>query len=276
MKIGCLIILLFFGYLFVAYFPGYLAYKDQQKRRLALPYVETIHTSLKTYSDKQTNNLFPEKIDGYEALRLIVKYEGKSIPENQNETKIDHIKYETSDRKTYILRLKIKDNNQHFYILFPGGIIETYKNDEIDDNHMMALIRTLLNMDRALFLKDISEYVSLYSLDANISIKNTFYNGLSTEKNRRKIRSENYEDFSSYANSLEKFYNTALPKLRKRNEIRIYRNDTGWEVHSDYIEEGKLGGEKYIKDGLTLYTISLNKKPISIIGDKSFASIYFH
>ena len=67
-------------------------------------------------------------------------YEGKSIPENQNKTKIDHIKYETADRKTYILRLNIEGNNQHFYILYPGGIIETCNFDEIDDKNVMALI----------------------------------------------------------------------------------------------------------------------------------------
>jgi hypothetical protein len=79
----------------------------------------------------------------------------------------------------------------------------------------------------------------------------------------------------SYASSLEKFYNTSLPKLRKRNEIFIERSGQDWEVHSSYIEEGTMGGENYTKDGRTLYTIALNKKPIRVIDDKSFASIYF-
>lgn len=276
MKIGCLIPLIICGYYFIAYFPGFLAYQDQMKRRSALPFIETIHSALNTYSEKQPNNLFPEEINGYEALRQLVTYEGKSIPKNQNDTTIDHVKYETADRKTYILRFNIKDNDQHFYILYPGGIIQTYKFDELDDKKAMAIIGTLLNMDRALLIKNTSEYVSFYSSDATISIKQIFYKGLRTDKNRKEIKSESYEDLASYTSSLEKFYNTTLPKLRKRNEIGIYKNETDWEVHSTYIEEGTLGKKKYIKDGRNIYTITLNKKPISVIDDKSHAFIHFH
>ena len=138
--VGCLIILIVGGFLFIAYFPGYLAYRDQGKRQYAFTFIETIHASLKIYSDKQPNNLFPEEINSYEVLRQLVIDAGKSIPKNQTDTKIEYLKYETADRKTYILRLNIEDNVSHFYILYPDGIIKTYKHDQIDDKNVMEQI----------------------------------------------------------------------------------------------------------------------------------------
>ena len=275
MRIIIFFFVLIAGIYYFTYYPGYVAFQEQKKREFSLPFIETIHASLKTYSDKQPNNLFPEEIDGYETLRQLVISEGNSIPENQNDTKIDYINYETVDRKTYILRINIEDNKQYFFILYPGGIIEANSFVTIEDKNVMETIRTLLNMDRALLMKNTSDYVSFYSSDATISIKEDFHEKTKTNKNKKKVKSESYEDLASYAGSLEKFYNTSLPKLRKRNEIFIERSGQDWEVHSGYIEEGTIGGENYTKDGRTLYTLNLSKNPIRVINDKSFASIYF-
>jgi hypothetical protein len=275
MRIVILFFVLVSGIYYFTYYPGYVAFQEQKKREFSLPFIETIHTSLKTYSDKQPNNLFPEEINGYKTLRQLVISEGKSIPENQNETKIDYIDYETVDRKTYILRINIEDNEQYFFVLYPGGIIEAFSVNTIDDKNVKETIRTLLNMDRALLTKNTSEYVSFYSSDATISIKENIHEKPKTNKNIKKIKSESYEDLGSYASSFEKFYNTSLPTLRKRNRIYIEGNGPDWKVNSGYIEEGTIGGENYTKDGQTLYTFALNKSPIRVIGDKSFAFIYF-
>jgi hypothetical protein len=273
-SIGCLIILLIGGYYFIAYFPGFLDYRDKLKRQFAFPFIETIHSSLKTYSDIEPNNLFPEEIKSYEMLRQLIIDAGKSIPKNQADTKIDYLLYETTDRKTYILRINIKNNDKYFYILYPSGIIETYKYDQIDDKNVMELIRTLLYMDQALILRNISAYISNYSSRPIISIKQNFYKGLSTEKNRKKTNSESYENLTAYINFLEKFYSMTLPKSRKRNEISIKKGGPDWELHSSYIEEGTFEGKKYVKEGRTIQTITLSKKAKCIVADKSLASIY--
>jgi hypothetical protein len=275
MRIVIFFFVLIPGIYYFTYYPGYVAFQEQKKREFSLPFIETIHTSLKTHSDKQPNNLFPEEIDGYETLRQLVLSEGNSIPENQKDTKIDYINYETVDRKTYNLRINIEDNEQYFFVLYPGGIIEANSFKTIDDKDVMETIRILLNMDRALLTKNTSEYVSFYSSNATISIKEDIHEKPKTNKNIKKIKSESYENLASYASSLDKFYNTSLPKLRKRNEIFIERSGQDWEIHSSYIEEGTIGGKKYTKDGRTLYTIAINEKPIRVIDDKSYASIYF-
>ena len=263
------------GFFFLAYFPGFLAYQEQKKRQASFPFIKTIHASLKTYSDNQPNNLFPEEIKSYKILRQLVIETGKSIPEDQADTKIDYLKYETSDRKNYILRLNIEDNVNHFYILYPDGIIETSIHDQIDDKAVMELIRTLLYMDRAILSRNISLCSKYYTSSASISITHNSYQGRPIDKNKKNINLTSYKEFTSYINSLEDFYSNTSAKHRKRDEIYIARNGTNWEVHSNYIEEGTFRGKMYIKDGRTMYTIMLSKKPNYIVGDKSFASIYF-
>ena len=254
--------------------PGYLAFQKQKKREFALPFMKTIHSSLKIFSEKQPKNLFPTELNDYEVLRQIVNDVGKSIPENQADTKIDYFKYETTDRNHYILRINIEDNTTHFFILYPDGIIEVYKNDPIDDKSVMELVRTILFMDRALIEKDVAEYLKYYQSDASIHIKDKTYKGRPTDKNYKELKSIIYEDMDSYSNSLLDFYSNSLPEYRKREKIFIKKNEQNREVHSGYIEEGTINGQRYRKNGRSMYEIKLFKRPKYIVNDKSFAFIY--
>jgi hypothetical protein len=272
-SIGCLVFLIIGGFFFLAYFPGFLAYQDQKKREFALPFMETIQSSLKIYSEKQPNDLFPSEINNYDVLCQIVNNAGKSIPKIQADTKIDYFKYETTDRKSYILRIFIEDNDYHFFTVYPDGIIEVSK-EVLSVDAVMELVRTTLYMDRALQEKDMTEYFKYYSPDAYLRITHTTYQGHRPPLNRNELESIIHADLDLYSDSLMKFYRSTSVKFRKRERMSIRRNGQLWEVSSDYSEEGTKKGKKYLKDGGSRYSIALSESSNHIVNDRSNASIY--
>lgn len=125
------------------YVPGYLAYRAEIKRRTACPFIAMIHKSLNGYSETESHHLFPLKIENYGVLSHLVSSQGGLLPEKQSDTKIDSFQYETNDRKSYLLRINIRGNEQYFYVLLPMGIIEIAKFDSIDDEPIMNLVRRI-------------------------------------------------------------------------------------------------------------------------------------
>jgi hypothetical protein len=275
---GCLILMfigLFLGYIafiFTAYFPGFIAYRQEGIRKFAFPYIETIHHSLTMYSNQQSKNLFPAEINNYEVLSQIVNNAGKSIPNNQADTKISYFEYETTDRNNYILQINIEKNTSHFFILYPDGIIEVQ--GPTDDKSVMELVKTLLFMDRALIDNNIAEYLKYYQSDTFFHIEDKTYKGRPTDKNYKNFKSIVYKDMDTYSNSILNFYSNKVPEYRKRSEIYVSKNEQNWEVHSSYIEEGTFKGQKYLKDGRNIYKIAFSKSHKYIINDESFTFIY--
>ncbi len=269
--IGCLIFLIMWGFIFTLFYPSYLVYQDQGKREFALPFIKTIQSSLRIYSEQQPNNLFPSEINDYEVLCQIVNKAGKSIPKIQADTKIEYFRYEATDRKSYILNIHIEDNKLFFFTLYPDGILEVRNLDQIGDS-AMELVGTILNMDRALQENDMTEYFKYYSPDATIHIRHKAYKG------HRPVISEResivHEDLELYFDSLLEFYSNTFIEYRKRKDISISKKEQYWEVHSSYIEEGTIKGKKYRKDGQNIYSVDLSERPNYIVNDKSYASIY--
>lgn len=273
-RLGCLILILIGLYFLIVHYPGFIAYEKHKKRASVIPFMKTIHSSLKIYAEKQQKNLFPEKIGDYGVLRQMVSDADKSIPKNQADTKIEYFQYETTDRNDYILRINIEGEATHFFVLYPAGIIEIIKHDPISDNSVMELVKMLLFMDRALQKKDAAEYFKYYQPDASIHITYKTYRGHQTDKNRKELKSIVYEDMESYSNSLLDFYSNTFLEYRKREEIFIKRKEQKWEVHSGYIEEGITNGQKYSTDGRSMYEITFSQRPKYIVNDKSYALIY--
>jgi hypothetical protein len=270
----CLIFILIGLFYFTAYFPGFLAYQDQKKREIALPFIETIYASLKIYSDKQPENLFPKEINNYGDLSRLVNEAGKYIPKNQNDTKIDYLHYETTDRKNFILSLTIESNDMHFFIVYPEGIITITNLASIEYSSAMELIRTLLKMDLALLKRKVPIYLSYYKSYTSINIISKSYKVRRTDKNREILSSNSYVDLESYSSSMINFYSRAFPNYRKRDEIFINKEGKYLNLHSSYIEEGIINEEKYLKEGRNIYKMELLKRSPYIGDDKSFYSIY--
>jgi hypothetical protein len=275
---GCLILMfigLFLGYIafiFTAYLPGFIAYRQEWIRKFTFSIIETIHHSLTMYSNKHPKNLFPAEINNYEVLSQIVNDAGKSIPNNQADAKISYFKYETTDINHYILQINIEKNTSHFFILYPDGIVEVQA--PTDDKSVIELVKILLFMDRALKENKIAEYLKYYQPDTIFHIEDNTYKGRPTDKNYKNFKSIVYEDMDLYSNSLLNFYSNTVPEYRKRSEISVRKNKQNWEVHSSYIEEGTIKGQKYLKDGRNIYEIALYKSQKYIVNDKSFTFIY--
>jgi hypothetical protein len=214
------------------------------------------------------------EVNNYEAIRQIVSGAGQSIPENQTDTRIDDFQYETTAQESYILRVNIDDNDRYFFTLYPDGIIEICKHDPIDTKLAMEFVRMLLYMDRALKERELTEYFSYYATQATIHISHKTYKGSRPDFTSKELTSIVCEDLDVYTESLTDFYINAFPEYRKREEIFIEGNDQNWEVHSSYIEEGTIEGQKYRKDGRSIYGIALSERPKYIVSDESFAFIY--
>jgi hypothetical protein len=274
LEIGCLLVFLgFFGFLLLAYGPGFLAYQEQKKRHSAKLYLETIRSSLKIYSEEQPDKSFPAEMNSYEDITEIVNDAGKSIPSNQADAEIESFQYETEDQKSFILYIKIEDNDRHFFVVYPDSIIEGIRYDPIDTESAMELVRTLLYMDRALIERDPAGYLGYYSSKATIGVEHTTYKGrVRFEKNV--VKSIVYEELDSYSRSLMDAYSNRFPKYRKREDIFIEKSGENWEVHSGYIEEGTIQERKYREEGRTKYEVSPSKRPDCVLRDDSFAFVH--
>jgi hypothetical protein len=283
-RLGCLLFIIFGGiggFLFTAYFPGYLAHRDRMKRRQCMPFIEAIQSSLQIYSETHSEKLFPLEVRNYEAIRQIVSNAGKSIPNSQTDAMIDYFRYETTKGKSYILHIIIEGDDQHFFTLYPHGIIEVSAIDQIDTESAMGLVRALLYMDRAIKDRDAAKYLAYYSPEAPISIKRKTYKG--EPYSGDEVSSAVYDDLSSYSKGLTDFYSNAFPEHREREEIFISRQEqhwgvvsshTDWEISSGYTEEGTIQGQKYLENGQSIYGMALSKSPQCIVSDESFSFIY--
>jgi len=272
--IGCLIFFLVGGFLFIAYFPGFMAYRAQGRREIAFPYLEKIHSSLRAYSENHPLNLFPAEMPHYEASRQIAGAAGQTLPAEQSETKIERLDYETNNRKDYLLRVGIEGNDSHFFVLYPGAIMEVSEIDRIDDDLAMQAIKMLLNMDRALEENNVAGYMRHYSPNAAVKIRHTIYKRASSASKQKRLKNVSYDDLNIYFQSLADFYSEARPGRRKREDVLFDQDGRNWKLHSSYAEEGIHKGKPYRIEGRSMFVLSPFDPPRFVRSDHSYASIY--
>lgn len=277
--IGCLIVLaifLYFGFNFMAYFPGFLAYQNRLRRKSIRPFLDKAVLALEDYSQKFPDNSYPSKIDQCEDLVQLVQQAGLEIDRTQSLSLLSECIYNTNDCKDYILIVRVKRNDSYPYILTPNGILDDVVIlTRINDTLLMTVVRTLFSLDQALIEKKFKQYIKYYSPNATFNVKNSFHSGAPTNPGTKDLEKITYKNLESRNIALEKFYGQAFIKSRRRTYLWINKKDLYWEVHSNYNEKGLINENRYLIEGFNNFRVFFSKRNMVISNDESHSSIYY-
>jgi len=125
-RLGCLILILIGLFLFVAYFPGFLAYRERGRLATAESCARTIQKALSAYKENQANQRYPVNISDWHTFSELAATKGLNLPGTPSDAEINTFHYESVDGSDYqlILAIDLPDNTstERFLLVTPNEI----------------------------------------------------------------------------------------------------------------------------------------------------------
>ena len=125
-RLGCLILILFGLFVFIAYFPGFLAYREEGHLKKAENTARIIQEALAAYKKSQTNRRYPLKISNWKTLSELAAAQGINLPSTLLDAKIKAFRYESVDGTDYLLTIDVDlpDNTswKRFLLVTPNEV----------------------------------------------------------------------------------------------------------------------------------------------------------
>lgn len=127
-RLGCLILILIGLFLFVAYFPGFLAYRERGRLATAEHCARTIQKALAAYKENQANRGYPVVISDWHTFSELAAKKGLNLPGTPSEAEIITFHYESIDGSEYklILEIDLPENTSldRFLLVTPNEITQ--------------------------------------------------------------------------------------------------------------------------------------------------------
>ena len=127
-RLGCLILILIGLFLFVAYFPGFLAYRERGHLATAEHCARTIQKALAAYKENQANKGYPVEISDWHTFSELAAAKGLNFPGTLSEADIITFHYESIDGSEYklILEIDLPENTslERFLLVTPNEITQ--------------------------------------------------------------------------------------------------------------------------------------------------------
>lgn len=113
-------------FLFVAYFPGFLAYRERGRLTTAEHCARTIQKALVGYKENHANQRFPVNISNWHTFSELAATKALNLPSTPSDAKINMFHYESVDGSDYqlILEIDLPQNNslERFLLVTPNEI----------------------------------------------------------------------------------------------------------------------------------------------------------
>ena len=127
-RLGFLILILIGLFLFVAYFPGFLAYRERGRLASVEHYARTIQKALDAYKENQANQLYPMSISDWQTFSKLAGKIGLNLPGTTSDAEIITFHYESVDGSEYklILEIDLPENTsiERFLLVTPNEITQ--------------------------------------------------------------------------------------------------------------------------------------------------------
>lgn len=126
--LGCLILILFGLFWLIAYYPGFLAYRERGYLATAENSARIIQKTLAAYKKNQTDQRYPLNISNWQTLSKLAASQGINLPSRILDAKIKTFRYESVDGTDYLLTIDVDlpDNTsrERFLLVTPNEVIK--------------------------------------------------------------------------------------------------------------------------------------------------------